>query len=111
MSKELQKEEKKSAAAELKETYLQQMKPLLSKTVTKTTDEGEIVVKFSRKGNKHLYSDTLGRAKGLKKDDLNELDKALRESDFVKSSPITKARKDDITKFYYFKDKNKALYL
>ncbi|GHV68505.1 hypothetical protein FACS1894199_15840 [Bacteroidia bacterium] len=67
MDKELQKEEKKSVAAELKETYLQQMKPLLSTTVTKTTDEGEIKIEFTKEGNKHLYSDTLGRAKGLKK--------------------------------------------
>ncbi|GHV68275.1 hypothetical protein FACS1894199_15270 [Bacteroidia bacterium] len=57
-----------------------------------------------------LYSDTLGRAKELKKDDLKELDKALAESIFIKSAPPYKKREDKIVKFYYFKDKDKELY-
>lgn len=57
-----------------------------------------------------MYSDTFVRAKNLDKKDLKDLDKALSESVYVRSSPISKTRKDGVSKFYYFKDKNKKLY-
>ena len=94
-----------------KEKYLTEMQPLLSERVVKSTDNIDIVVKFSRYGNEHLYSDTLGRAKGvLLKKDLKNLKTALEHSEFVKSVAVTEQRKDGVTKFYYFKDNALDLY-
>jgi SPP1 gp7 family putative phage head morphogenesis protein len=106
----LQKEHQKSQAAIQRDKYLKEMKPLLDKSVEKQTDSGNITIKFTKKGNKHLYHDALGRTKGMNKDDLKKLDAALRKATFVKSAPLYKERKDSITKFYYYKDKDKELY-
>jgi len=100
----------KSATALLKERYLAAMSPLLSVKIGKTTHDGDIMVRFTKYGNEHLYSDTFGRAKGFKKDDLLTLDKALSKSAYADSAALSHPRKDKITKFYYFKDKNKNLY-
>jgi hypothetical protein len=75
-----------------------------------TNTDKDIRVGFTTKGNRHLYSDTFGRTKGLKKEDLKDLDKALANSTYVKPAKDSKGRKDGITDFYYFKDKNKNLY-
>jgi SPP1 gp7 family putative phage head morphogenesis protein len=106
----LQKEHEKSEAAKQRDKYLKEMKPLLNKTVEQQSDNGTVSVKFTKKGNKHLYNDTLGRAKTMDKDDLKNLDSLLRKAAFVKSAPLYKERKDSISKFYYYKDKDKELY-
>jgi hypothetical protein len=90
--------------------YLDEMKPLLKKEVEKEADGKTFFVKFNSKGNKHLYSDTFNRAKALDKEDLKHLDVALQNASFVTSASISKPRKDDITKFYYFKDNKNELY-
>jgi len=100
----------KSASAITKERYLKQMQPLLNVSVMKETNTGKINVGFTTYGNKHLYSDTFGRAKGLGKNDLKNLDKALEKSTFSGVSNRIEGRKDKIKKFYYFKDENKKLY-
>jgi hypothetical protein len=102
---------KKTAAAAERQKYLSEMKPLLKTTVKKEAGGSEITVKFTKKGNRHLYSDTLTRANGLlTKDDLKALDTALGQSVFVKSALSNKKRKDNVTKFYYFKDAAKEIY-
>jgi len=100
----------KSKAAIEKTKYLETMKPLLSAKIEKQTNDGNIMIGFTKYGNKHLYSDTFGRANGFGKSDLANLYNALNNSTFVKSSSLSKQRKDGITKFYYFKDKHKNLY-
>jgi SPP1 gp7 family putative phage head morphogenesis protein len=100
----------KSAAAIERQKYLAEMEHLLKKEVVKQADGKSIVVKFNAKGNKHLYNDTLGRTKTLNKNDLKLLDKELKNSTFVKSAGLSHERKDNIKKFYYFKDKEKNLY-
>lgn len=106
----LQKEHQKSKQAIERKKYLNEMKPLLEKSVEKQTDSGIISIEFTKKGNKHLYNDTLGRTKVISKDDLKKLDVFLKHASFVKSANLYKVRKDNITKFYYFKDKDKELY-
>lgn len=44
------------------------------------------------------------------KEDLKHLDKKLKEAEFVGTSEISKQRKDNIAKFYYFKDKDGEIY-
>ena len=106
------KAKKKTAAAAERQKYLGEMKPLLKKEVKKEAGSGnEITIKFTKRGNKHLYHDTLTRANGLlSKNDLKTLDTALKQSVYVKSAPLNKKRKDTIVKFHYFKDANKELY-
>ena len=41
---------------------------------------------------------------------MKRYDIALENSSFVKSAQLGKERKDNITKFYYFKDKSNDLY-
>lgn len=100
----------KSAAAAEREKYLKEMEPLLDKKVVKETDEGSVAIGFTKKGNKHLLNDTQWRAKKFDKENLKTIDESLQQSTFVKSAELSKKRKDSITKFYYFKDKDKKLY-
>ena len=104
------KQAKKSATAQEREKYLKEMEPLLKKTVVKEVDGKNISIKFTKKGNRHLYSDTFIRTNSLKKEDLKHLYKALLQSKFVKSSEITKPRNDSIVRFYYFKDTERELF-
>ncbi|MDR2652063.1 MAG: minor capsid protein [Prevotellaceae bacterium] len=107
----VRKQAKKSATAHERNKYLAEMQPLLKQTLTKETDGKQITVKFTKKGNNHLYSDTFKRAKGvLLKKDLKNLNTALQNAVFVKPAELSKKRKDNIVKFYYFKDKDKELY-
>jgi SPP1 gp7 family putative phage head morphogenesis protein len=108
--KVLQAAYKKSESAKLREKYLWEMKPLLKKKVTQEVNGKCIVIKFTQKGNKHLYSDTFGRAMGFDKTDLKNIEKDLKNAAFVKSATVSKTRKDSIKQFYYFKDKDRELY-
>jgi hypothetical protein len=95
-----------------RKVYLNKMEVLLDKTVTLPTDVGNIGVGFTKRGNKHLYHDAYGLEKigVISKEDIITLDSALAKATFVKESPLTKSRKDDILKFYYYKDADKELY-
>lgn len=100
----------RSPAARLRAKYLGEMRPLLKKKVTQTINGKPVKIGFTVKGNKHIYSDTLGRAKELKKSDLKNLDKALAKASYIKSAAVDKLRKDTISRFHYFKDSEKKLY-
>ena len=94
-----------------RELYLKEMERLLDIRVVKDIDsQKSISIGFTIKGNCHLYSDTFGRARDLEKEDLKNLDAALENANFVKSVVVTENRKDNIVKFFYFKDSAKELY-
>jgi hypothetical protein len=94
-----------------RERYLREMEPLLGKKICKEIRHSKsICIGFTKKGNKHLYSDTLGRTKDLQKDELKNLHLSLEKAVFITSAPLMKDRKDGIVKFYYFKDNVNELY-
>jgi len=108
----------KSQASLDREKYLAEMQILKSKVVEKTAivenETKTIQVKFTKDGNKHLYSDTFSRAKGiLEKEELKNLDKILEKATFVKPAKLSKVRKDNIVGFYYYEAKinGKTCYL
>ena len=82
--------------------YLHEMQPLLKVKHEKTSSEGTIKVGFSTYGNKHLFSDTFGRSKVLRKEDLASLGEVLEKAVFIESSPLTHPRTDGIDWFYYY---------
>jgi hypothetical protein len=102
-------EKVKSAAAQEREKYRQEMESLLKTKIEKTIKvknrEVEINVGFNKYGNRHLFADTFGRAKNvLGKNDLKNLDSILSDATFVKRVKLYKIRKhDDIKRFYLFK--------
>lgn len=79
------------------------MRAFLPVKVRKQTATGEIEVGFTTYGNKHLHSDTFGRSKVFQKADLLILPELLRKSEYAKSASLSKARKDRISKFHYYK--------
>lgn len=87
----IEKEAEKSLQTKLREKYLKEMEPLLEKTIYKEVKNKEIKIRFTKKGNKHLYSDTFGRS-NFSKEDLKHLDKKLKEAEFVGTSEISKQR-------------------
>lgn len=91
----------KSRAAILRTHYLHEMEPLLKKKLTVEGNGHPISVGFTKYGNKHLYSDTMQRS-GFKKEDLANLDILLSQSQFVKKGGLSKPRKDEIKRFYYY---------
>lgn len=101
---EVIKAREKSLASIERAKYLQEMSHLLNvKKELEITSGKKIKVGFTVKGNKHLYSDTFGRSKYLKKDDLKNLDKVLDTAEYINSSKLTHPRKDKIDHFHYFK--------
>lgn len=83
--------------------YMHEMEPLLEKKVTVNGNGHDMSVSFSKRGNKHLLSDTYGRCNNISKDDLKNLDKILASSTFVTKTQLSKDRKDDIRRFYYYR--------
>lgn len=95
----------KSKTAIERKHYLKEMESLLEVKFSKKTDDKNINVGFSKNGNSHLYSDTFGRTKIVKKDDLKDLGKYLESSEYIEKSSLTHDRDDNIQEFYYFKTK------
>lgn len=93
----------KSERAKKRELYIHEMKPLLTSKVQVVCNGHPMSVGFSKYGNKHLYSDTFGRSKILQKEDLREINKLLETATFVKKVGLSKTRKDNIKRFYYYK--------
>ena len=93
----------KSENAVLRKHYLREMKPLLQKKVIVDGNGHPMSVGFCTYGNKHLYSDTFGRAAGLRKEDLASLDQLLSSATFVTKASLSKPRTDDIKRFYYYR--------
>lgn len=93
--------------------YLHELEPLLEKTVTVNGNGHEMSVGFSRRGNKHLLSDTYSRGCAVSKDDLKNLDRILATSEFVAKAGLSKQRSDDIRRFYYYRAEinGKTVYL
>ena len=99
-----------SSEARKREGYVKAMQPLLKKNVVKPIGNGEsIKIKFTIKGNKHIVDDILKGKSGLTKKDLPKLDSYLREAKYESSAGLKHPRKDDIVKFYYFRDRNKNI--
>ena len=93
--------------------YLHEMQPLLKQKVTVSGNRHTMSIGFSKYGNKHLYSDTFGRSKILQKEDLKEVNKLLETATFVKKVGLSKTRKDNIKRFYYYEAtlRGKKVYL
>ena len=94
----------KSVTAQQREYYMKAMEPLLNVKIEKEITDGKIIkVGFSKKGNKHLYSDTFGRCKNIQKGDLVNLDNLLQESYFVGDAELNYEKVENAKRFYYFK--------
>ncbi len=107
---EVVKAKEKSATALEREKYLKEMKPLLRVKKNLEVENGKTIrVGFTPKGNKHLYSDTFKRSE-YPKEELKNIADRLENAKFINSAVLGKERKDDIVKFYYFKDEEFGWY-
>lgn len=94
-----------------REEYVRLMEPLLNRNVIKAIEAGKsIKVTFNTKGLDHIADDLLHKNIPLRKGDLKNLHTLIDKSEYKKPSGLTKKRKDDIQRFYYFKDKQKEIY-
>lgn len=103
----------KTQTSVLRTHYMHEMEPLLKKKVVVNGNGHNMTVKFNKMGNKHLYSDTFYRTNTLQKEDLKDLDKLFANAKFIKKSGLSKPRKDDVKRFYYYEAKlhGKTIYL
>jgi hypothetical protein len=93
----------KSQTAIERTHYMHEMKPLLSRKVEKTIEGRRLSVGFTKRGNKHLFSDTFDRTRIVTKEDLKNLATHLENAEYVGDSGLTHPRADYIEHFYYFK--------
>ena len=94
----------KSRAAIRRDYVIGTMSPLLRKKVIINGNGHPITVGFTKKGNRHLYSDLNRRARILRDSDMPNMDKILSGSTFVRKAGLYKERhKDNIKRFYYYK--------
>lgn len=94
---------KKSESRVLKEHYMHEMEPLLRVKHTMATRTPGIIIKvgFTKTGNEHLYSDTFGRSKVLRKEDLKTLDQLLTQATYIDENDAD-GHKYNIERFYYY---------
>lgn len=92
----------KSESAIIKKHYLHEMEPLLEKSIEKEEGGNKINIGFTKKGNKHLYSDTFGRTSLLSSENLKDLDSLIKNSEYKESADLTHKRKDHIVRFHYY---------
>lgn len=88
----------------LKTHYMHEMEHLLRvKHEMPTGESGKTIkVGFSKIGNEHLYSDTFGRSKVLRKEDLKTLDQLLPNATYIDTNILSEPHKYDIIQFYYY---------
>lgn len=93
----------KSESRVLKDHYMHEMEPLLAvKHAMATGTSGPTIkVGFSKIGNEHLYSDTFGRSKVLRKEDLKALDQLLTQATYIDENDAY-GHKYNIERFYYY---------
>lgn len=96
------KDKQKSHEAKLRKHYLYKMERLLDTKHALDAGGKTIQVGFSKKGNKHLYSDAVSRSRILKRDDLEHLDQLMKKAKYVGENELTHARKDAFERFLYF---------
>ena len=100
-----------SSEARTREGYERVMKPLLKKNIMRYVGNDEhIKINFTMRGNKHIVNDVLKGKIGLTKKDLSKLDSYLKNAKYEGLAGLKHPRKDNIVKFYYFKDRNKSIY-
>lgn len=93
----------KSERAIERSHYLHEMEPLLKKKVAKVVEGKNMNIGFSKEGNKHLFSDTFGRTRIVRKEDLKELGKYLEQATYIEHADLTHTNELNIEHFYYFK--------
>lgn len=96
-------DKKKSQKAIERTHYLHLMKPLLEKKVNQVVNGENVKIGFTGKGNKHLFADTFGRTRILRKEDLKNLDTLIEKAKYIESSGLTHSRNDEIKRFHYYK--------
>lgn len=102
---------KKTAESKKREALTKSMDVLLKKNIVRYVGNSKsIKITFKKKGNAHVVNDYLEMVNGLRKKDLPVLDELIRNSVYIKSSDLKKDRKDNIHRFYYFKDKDRDIY-
>lgn len=101
----------KTVDTKKRESYMQQMSPLLKKSVTRYVgNDKHIKIGFKKSGNEHLVNDILTKPLRISKKELSKLHTLLEESEYKRSSELYKKRKDNIQRFYYFRDKERKVY-
>lgn len=95
----------KSLSKLMRQSYAQQMLPLLSRTVTVNGNGHPMNVGVSKAGNRHLINDAMMKDRGIHPSDLPDMDRILSGAEFVKKSGVYKPRKDNIARFYYYRVK------
>jgi len=99
-----------SSISRKREGYVKTMQSLIKKNVVRYVgNDKHIKIKFNKNGIAHIADDMLTKKLGISKNELHKLDSYLRDATYIKSSGLYKERKDGITKFYYFDDKNKNI--
>ena len=93
----------KSESRVLKDHYMHEMEPLLGVRQSMPTGATgqNIKVGFTKTGNEHLYSDTFGRSKVLRKEDLKALDQLLAQATYIDDNDAY-GHKNNIEHFYYY---------
>ena len=110
-AKKVLKDIQKSARQKKREHLVQAMNPLLKKNIIRYVgNDKHIKIGFTKRGNEHVADDVLNTLNNISKKELSNIHTMLKDADYIKSSDLYKERKDDIKRFYYFKDKNKNLY-
>ena len=95
----------KTQAAILRKHYIdKEMAPLLDKKVQKQLPNGNnIKVGFDKKGNKHLYSDTMARTRRVSADELKDMDIMLDNATYLDEAAHDPTHNNPFDYFYYFK--------
>lgn len=95
----------KTQAAILRKHYIdKEMAPLLDKKVQKRLPNGNnIKIGFDKKGNKHLYSDTMARTRRVSADELKDMDIMLDNATYLDKAAHDPTHNNPFDYFYYFK--------
>ena len=96
---------KRTENAIMRNHYLKQMEHLKRIKVTVNGNGHPMQVGFNKYGNKHLYQDAYWGKIGH--EELQNIDQLLQSATFVTKARISKGRKDDIKRFYYYKAFNR----
>ena len=85
--------------------HLAKMEHQNNRKITVNGNGHPMSVGFNKRGNKHIYNDSLKRLNALQPSDLPQMDIILSGAKFIKKRGVEKERagKDNIKRFYYYR--------
>lgn len=92
----------KSEVAKVRDYINNKLATIQGQTIAQNGNGHPIIIKFNKKGNKHICDDIKTLKTPILADNIKDLPTLLQNAKFITKGGLTKPRADGIKRFYYY---------